>query len=184
MNSLQGRLLLASPELRDPNFFHTVVLIVRHDDDGALGLVLNHPLSVRLKQVWGQIGAGEPARDDLIHLGGPCEGPLMALHDEPTLGETEALPGVHFTTGRDLLELLAADPSRQARFFAGFAGWSAGQLEGEMSEGSWETLQATPPHVFDADAADQWEKLTRELAGQKIMGMMNIRHVPPDLRLN
>ena len=183
MNSLQGQLLLASPDLRDPNFFHTVVLMVRHNDEGALGLVLNRPLNVRLGDVWNQVGEGAPARNDVIHLGGPCEGPLMALHDEPTLGESEALAGVHFATSRELLEQLVADPTRQASFFAGFAGWSPGQLEGEMSEGSWLTMPATPAHVFAADA-DLWDKLTRELSGRQIIDTLHIRHVPPDLRMN
>lgn len=183
MNSLQGRLLLASAELRDPNFFHTVVLMVRHNDEGALGLVLNRPLNVRLSQVWSQVGSGEPVRNDVIHLGGPCEGPLMAVHDEPTLGENEVLPGVHFCTARDALEQLAAAPDRHARFFAGFAGWSAGQLEGEMAEGSWRTLPATVEHVFAADA-DLWDRLMREFSGQQILDTLHIRHVPPDLRMN
>jgi putative transcriptional regulator len=183
MNSLQGHLLLASADLRDPNFFHTVVLMVRHNDEGALGLVLNRPLSVRLSQVWNQVGDGEPRRDDVIHLGGPCEGPLMALHDEPTLGDSEALSGVHFCTSRELLEQLVADTSRQARFFAGFAGWSSGQLEGELAEGSWLTMPATVEHVFSVEP-DLWEMLTRELSGKQILDTLHIRHVPPDLRMN
>lgn len=183
MSSLQGQLLLASAELRDPNFFHTVVLMVRHNDEGALGLVLNRPLEVRLPQVWDQVGAGQPARSDVIHLGGPCEGPLMALHDDPTLGESEVLPGVHFCTARDALEQLAADTARQAKFFAGFAGWSAGQLEGEMAEGSWRVLPATVEHVFIADA-DLWDRLMREHSGKQILDTLHIRHVPPDLRMN
>jgi putative transcriptional regulator len=183
MNSLQGYLLLASPDLRDPNFFHTVVLIVRHNDDGALGLVLNRPLNVRLQQVWQGIGATPSARDDVIHLGGPCEGPLMTLHEDPAIGESEVFDGVHFSTNRDLLEQLVADASRQARFFAGFAGWGSGQLEKEMEEGSWLTLPATTAHVFEAEP-DLWAKLMREISGQQILSTLNIKHVPPDLRAN
>jgi len=183
MSSLQGHLLLASAELRDPNFFHTVVLMVRHNDEGALGLVLNRPLDVRLAQVWNQVGAGVPVRNDVLYLGGPCEGPLMAVHDEPALGESEVLPGVHFCTARDALEQLAADPERQARFFAGFAGWSAGQLEGELDEESWRILPATVEHVFAAEA-ELWDRLTREHAGKQILDTLHIRHVPPDLRMN
>lgn len=183
MNSLQGYLLLASPDLRDPNFFHTVVLMVRHDDDGALGLVLNRPLNVRLQQVWKDMGSAVPVRNDVIHLGGPCEGPLMALHDDPTLGETEVIPGIQFCTNRDLLEQLAADNARQARFFAGFSGWGAGQLEKEMDEGSWLTLPVTAEHVYDSES-DLWGKLMRELTGRQILSTLNIRHVPPDLRMN
>lgn len=183
MNSLQGSLLIASAELRDPNFFHTVVLLVRHNDEGALGLILNRPLNVRLHQVWEQMGLQAALRNDVIHLGGPCEGPLMALHDEPNLGETEAPAGVHFTTNRDALELLVREPDRQARFFAGFSGWGSGQLESEMKEGSWLVLPATPQHVFDAET-DLWDKVTREIHGREILSTLNIRHVPPDLRMN
>ena len=107
----------------------------------------------------------------------------MALHDEPTLGENEVIGGVHFCTERDMLAQLAADPSRQARFFAGFSGWGPGQLEGEMEEGSWLTLPAVAKHIFDP-TDDLWNVLLRDLSGRKILDTLHIRHVPPDLRMN
>jgi putative transcriptional regulator len=183
MDSLQGQLLLASPDLRDPNFFHTVVLLVRHNEEGALGLVLNRPLNVRLGQVWKEIGVGPAARNDVIHLGGPCEGPLMALQDKPEFGESEVVPGVYFCTNRELLELVVGDASQQARFFAGFSGWGPGQLEKEMDEASWLVLPAAAVHVYDAET-DLWSKLMRELSGREILSTLHIRHVPPDLRMN
>lgn len=183
MQSLQGKLLIASPELRDPNFFHTVVLMVRHNVEGALGLVLNRPLSVRLPEVWSQVSTAECRRSDLIHLGGPCEGPLMAVHDWAELGETEISSGLHFSTDRSALEQLAADPERQIRFFAGFAGWSAGQLEAELAEDSWLTLPGAEQHVFTIEN-DLWDKVMRELKGREILDVLKIREVPPDLRAN
>lgn len=183
MDSLQGQLLLASADLRDPNFFHSVVLLVRHNEEGALGLVLNRPLEARLEQVWKEIGIGRPARNDVIHLGGPCEGPLVALHEVAELGESEVVPGVHFSSNRDMLEQLVGDPARQARFFAGFSGWGPGQLENEMTEDSWLLLPAEAKHVFSAEV-DLWSLLMREISGREILSKLQIRHVPPDLRMN
>lgn len=183
MESLQGHLLIASPELRDPNFFHTVVLLVRHNVEGALGLVLNRPLSVRLRQVWKQVEDTECVRNDQIYLGGPCEGPLMALHDRIDLSETEATVGLYFSTDRAALAHLAADAERQVRFFAGFSGWGAGQLEGELVEQSWLTLPATVEHVFDSEV-DLWDKVVRQVKGAEILKTLGIRGAPPDLRAN
>ena len=183
MESLQGKLLIASPELRDPNFFHSVVLLVRHNVEGALGLVLNRPLNVRLPQVWDQVSNAECRRNDLIYLGGPCEGPLMAVHDQAALSETEVPGGFHFATDRAALEQLASEPERLVRFFAGFAGWSEGQLEAELAEDSWLTLPATAQHVF-ATETDLWDKVMRELKGREILDVLKIREVPPDLRAN
>src|SRR5688500_20101812 len=88
MKDRRGQLLIASPRLRDPNFFKTVVLLVKDDDDGALGVILNRPLEITVadaiaEQVSVAEGAAEP-----IHQGGPCEGPLTALHANfPAAGE-------------------------------------------------------------------------------------------------
>ncbi|MBL9081146.1 MAG: YqgE/AlgH family protein [Planctomycetales bacterium] len=183
MESLQGQLLIAAPELRDPNFSQTVVLLVRHNDEGALGLVLNRPLKVRLQEVWKQVGEAVCARDDVIYLGGPCEGPLMALHDRVELSEADVPAGLCFSTDRAALSQLADDTKSQVRFFAGFAGWGAGQLESELAEDSWLTTPATPAHVFDV-FPDLWDKTFREVKGREILGTLGIRGMPKDLRSN
>jgi putative transcriptional regulator len=183
MPSLEGHLLIASKELRDPNFARTVVLMVRHNEEGALGLILNRPLDVRLRQIWEQVSSSSCARNDAIHLGGPCEGPLMALHEEPSLGETQVVGGLYFCTHQNYLEELAGDLERNVRFFAGFSGWAAGQLEGEMDQDSWLTLPAKAQHAF-AEVVDLWDQVTREVAGKRILETLKIREVPPDLRMN
>lgn len=183
MPSLEGHLLIASKELRDPNFSRSVVLLVRHNDEGALGLILNRPLEVRLRQVWEQVSSSPCKRDDAIHLGGPCEGPLMALHDQAPLGESQVVDGLYFCTHRDYLEELAGDTEHNVRFFAGFSGWAAGQLEGEMEQDSWLTLPAKSQHAF-AEEVDLWDQVMREVAGKRILETLKIREVPPDLRMN
>jgi putative transcriptional regulator len=183
MDSLQGKLLVASPDLRDPNFFHSVVLLVRHSADGALGLVLNRPLEIRLKQVWHQVSEVPCVRDDRIFLGGPCEGPLMALHDDPTLGDAEAGGGLFFSTDREYLEQLAADPERRVRFFAGYSGWGANQLEAELAERSWLPVDVKAAHAFEADD-ELWDRAMRDVSGRKVLDLLGIRDVPPDLRVN
>jgi putative transcriptional regulator len=183
MDTLEGHLLLASPELQDPNFFHSVVLLLRHNDEGAFGLVLNRPLQVRLHDIWQQISSKPAQRNDLVFLGGPCEGPLMALHDDPTLSESEGTRGIHFCSDRDLLTQLAAAPERQVKFFVGFSGWGPGQLEGELDEGSWLTLPAVAANIFDAHD-DLWDRVLRDVHGRQLLDRLHIRHVPPDLRMN
>jgi len=183
MDSLQGQLLVASPDLRDPNFHHSVVLLVRHNDDGALGLVLNRPLEVRLQQVWNQVSKKPCERDDRIFLGGPCEGPLMALHEDIALGDDVAGEGLFFSTEEELLEQLAADAARRVKFFVGYAGWSGGQLEAELAERSWIPLPAKPAHVFEAED-ELWARAMRDVSGRKVLDILGIRDVPPDLRVN
>jgi len=80
MKSLQGHLLIASPTLLDPNFRKSVVLLVQHNEEGAMGLVLNRPTETKLCEAWTQVAETDCASDASLNLGGPCEGPLMALH--------------------------------------------------------------------------------------------------------
>ncbi len=139
MESLQGLLLVASPELADPNFRKTVVLIVRHSaDEGTLGLVLNRHTSTSVRELWQRMGQENCKRDTPLSLGGPCEGPLMALHTDAQVAELEVLPGLYFTASSDQLRALVDEDENAgpARFFFGYAGWAAGQLEMELQAGA------------------------------------------------
>src|ERR1041384_3511863 len=98
MKSLQGHLLVASPQLLDPNFLQTVIVIVQHNEDGALGLVLNRPTQTPIDQAWSQVCDIPCSRQDLLGWGGPCQSILMLLHTQADASELEVLPGVYFTT--------------------------------------------------------------------------------------
>src|ERR671912_731965 len=102
----KGQLLVASRQLKDPNFARSIVLIVQHDEGGAVGLVLNRPLEISVADaVSGDVFAAVDV-ENVVHQGGPCPGPLMVLHGDAVAGGDEVLPGVRFTSQRDEIESL------------------------------------------------------------------------------
>ena len=172
LTTLRGKFLLAGGNLIEPNFARTVILVVRHDADGALGLVVNRPLGVTLDEACGEaVTAARGVAVPLFH-GGPCSGPVMAVHGVAELARAEAAsdeeedsepwseavgPGVWFTTRTEALvelmgrvrESLSGDDSAVGvKFAAGYAGWGSGQLEAELAEGSWQICDAPPTDVF------------------------------------
>ncbi len=185
MKSLEGHLLIASPSLLDPNFFRTVVLMIRHDADGALGLVLNKPSSKTVRELWGQISNRPCEHDRLIHIGGPVSGPLMALHDEPSLAGLEVLPGLFFTSDSQQIEELIARKGVELTLFYGYAGWGEGQLEQELAAGSWYTLPARHEHIRAGETAMQlWHDVLDEVQKQFFASTLNIEHMPERPELN
>jgi putative transcriptional regulator len=187
MPSLAGQLLLASRRLADPNFFHSVILLVQHGDDGALGLVLNRPLEMTVKQACDDSLEVNCEADSLLHQGGPCDGPLMALHAHVALpghipgAHSEVIDGLYFSTERDELEWLLRQSNPKAKFFVGYSGWSAGQLEREIAIGSWLIADANLQRVFDPAEAQQWTRLVTQLTmGQRI----NSDLIPDDPSVN
>ncbi|HEX8910961.1 MAG TPA: YqgE/AlgH family protein [Humisphaera sp.] len=161
MDSLQGHLLIATPTLSDPNFFHTVVLLVQHGEEGALGLVLNRPLATPVSKVWEQVSDSACLIEGNVFQGGPCEGPLMVVHGSGDASDLEVMPGVYFSTNRDAIEKLVESGADPTRFFIGYAGWTAGQLEAELASDSWLTVKADPAHLFDPPE-DLWHDLHRQ----------------------
>jgi putative transcriptional regulator len=185
MKSLEGHLLIASPRLLDPNFFRTVVLMVRHDEDGALGLVLNKPSSKSVRELWEQISSTPCEHNRLIHIGGPVSGPLMALHDEPSLSEVEVLPGVYFTSDSQQIEELIARKGVELTLFYGYAGWGEGQLESELATGSWYTLPAKREHILAGESAmELWREVLAEVQKQFFASTLRIQHLPDEPELN
>ncbi|MHB1036752.1 MAG: YqgE/AlgH family protein [Pirellulales bacterium] len=181
--SLQGHLLIASPKLLDPNFARAVVLIVEHNQQGALGIILNRPMKIALKDAWETTMKTPCESGERLYQGGPCEGPLMVLHAEASLSGTEVLPGVHFTVESNQVEQIVAGNPEPARFFAGFAGWAAGQLEAELAEGAWLTRPATVEQVFSREG-DSWEIAVKESSGDTLLADLKIKHIPDDPSVN
>ena len=189
MDSLRGKLLLASRRMADPNFFRTVILMVQHGEDGALGLVLNRPLEMTVKQACDDALELTCCTEDVLHQGGPCQGPLMVLHSDRHIGtghlgkltHDEVFAGVYFSTERDELEWLLKQEKPPAKFFVGYSGWSPGQLETELDSGSWLIVAATKQLVFQPGETEQWSKLvTRLTLGQRI----NADMIPDDPSVN
>ena len=186
MNSLQGHLLIASPQLRDPNFFRSVVLIVQHTREGALGVILNRRTNTTVKELWQAVNESTCESELPLHLGGPVEGPLMAVHTDESQAEIDVVPGAYFTAEPAKLEQFVAQPTdeqAQIRFFVGCAGWGEGQLERELKEDAWLIAPATLDLIF-GNESDLWERATRAAADAKLVSVLHIKHVPTDPSLN
>lgn len=163
--TLTGRLLVATPSLEDPNFDRTVVLLLQHDDtDGAMGLVLNRPSGLPLEE---ELGAWGPlaAPPDEVFIGGPVQ-PEVAIALGWLDTGAEVPDGVQpVMDGLGVVDLRRSPAElpqlRAVRVYAGYAGWSAGQLEAEISSGSWFTLDAQPTDPATADPDALWRDVFR-----------------------
>ncbi len=182
MESLEGQLLLASPQLLDPNFVRSVILLVEHNDMGALGLVLNRPTGKTVQELWKQVGEAPCDNQNPIHLGGPVSGPLMAIHATGTLAEMEIVEGVYFAAKKQNLDALVRH-KEGFKIFVGHAGWGPGQLEGEIEQGAWKAVPAHAEDVFDA-GEDLWQRLMQRSMTGMLPEMLHLKHVPPDPSLN
>jgi putative transcriptional regulator len=170
-DSIQGQVLIAAPMLCDPNFFRAVVYIAKHDAEGAFGVVLNRPSNMRLEDVIEQARGRRPARSDAIYLGGPVEGPLLALHGQQNLGEP-CTDDIWLTSDDDHLMLLCDQLGIEARFFSGYSGWGPGQLEQELAAGGWLIGPLERDYLF-GNPDDIWEDSV------KIQGREVLRAVVP-----
>lgn len=186
MASLQGNFLIASPASPyggDINFNRSVVLMVKHDDEGAFGLVLNRPTGNTVAEVWKLVSEASSDRQDPIYLGGPVQGPLMAVHGLASAAESEILEGVFLSAHKDQLKEVVAAEDTPFRLFTGYSGWGAGQLEGELEAGGWLIAPATAELVFH-DKDDLWERVMHRVAKDILAPSLKSKHTPPDPTLN
>jgi putative transcriptional regulator len=164
--SLTGRLLVATPELDDPNFDHTIVYMVEHDGSGAMGLVLNRVLGkgpvAELLEGLGVEGEVDPAAEIEVHYGGPVEsGRGFVLHSPDYTGENTVVLSdlVALTTSLDVLSAIAAGNGPKRSLFAlGYAGWAPGQLEAELAVGAWVVVEADEALLFDDETDSKWQR--------------------------
>lgn len=159
--------LIAIPQLGDPNFARSVVLLLHHGPDGALGLVINAPTEMTLGAFAKEhaLPCHSANKDRLIFRGGPVE-PTRGwiLHSDDAAEERqEVLPGLSVSGSVDTLNNLLADGSQQLRLLLGYAGWGAGQLEAEMERGSWITVEASAKHVLETPPEKCWDAVLREM---------------------
>lgn len=172
-DSTVGQLLIAEPLLGDPNFDRTVVLMIEHTDDGALGVVLNRPTDLEVDAVlseWSELAASPP----VLYMGGPVEqnGVLAlgrrAADDAKVPGWTPVLGNVG-TVDLHLEPHEVADGLEGIRFFAGYSGWGGGQLEAELAEGAWLVVPAVTDDVFAPDPDTMWRAVLRRQGGKVSM---------------
>lgn len=180
---LTGRLLVASPWLRDANFARTVVLILGHGDEGALGLVLNRPSSTPVGEAvpnWSDQAATPP----YVYVGGPVElSSAICLARVGAAGGSEGWQPLFGRLGTLDIGLEPEDVGvdvERLRVFAGHAGWAAGQLEGEIEAKMWFVLPADPSDALSEQPATLWGDVLRRQPGPLAM----VANFPTDLSFN
>jgi putative transcriptional regulator len=165
-DSMRGQLLIASPTLVDPNFARTVVFVTEHNDEGAMGIVLNRPSETSVDSVVTELA--EIARDEPIYVGGPVQPEalvLLAEFADPEAAAWIVVADVGLASADvDLDEL--ADAVRQGRVYAGYSGWGPGQLEAELEIDSWIVEPPLPAELFPDDPATLWSDVLARKGGQ------------------
>ena len=182
MDSLRGKLLLASPTMGDPNFARTVVLIAEHTDEGAMGLVLNRPASATVGEAVPDLswlaGDAEP-----VYVGGPVAETAVIVLAEFDLPE---LAGAIVEDDLGFIGADADDPAlldgvvRRARVFAGHAGWGPGQLEDELAEDAWIVEPPRREEVFTDEPDELWAAVLRRKGRRYAL----LSTMPPDPSMN
>lgn len=166
MESLKGSLLISGGGLFDPNFRHTVVLIGEHNDEGALGVVLNRPLATTVEDSVPALGELVPPGASL-YQGGPVQPTSPVLLVElirPDLADLLVFGSVGFLVG-DVPEDMDGK-IRRARVYAGYSGWGPGQLESEMAAGGWIVEPATEDDVFTESPEGLWKSILERKGGE------------------
>ncbi|MDH5543961.1 MAG: YqgE/AlgH family protein [Gammaproteobacteria bacterium] len=167
---LTGHFLIAMPALNDPNFFHSVAYICEHNDEGAMGLVINRPMSVSVGEVLSQLGFAWPSQeiaDQIVMQGGPVETERGFVIHTP-IGEwnatMEVTEEIGVSSSRDILEAIGRGEGPDRMLVAlGYAGWGPGQLETEMAANTWLSVPALADIIFDTPHEKRWEEAARSV---------------------
>jgi len=160
-----GTLLVASPELGDPNFARSVILVLRHDDEGTIGVVLNRPTNLVPATVFPELGANIGGYQGHLFRGGPIAATRLLYIVRglaaATVSGPEVLDKVFLSIDDESLPDMVrlADGTNDLRLYAGHAAWAPGQLQMEINAGGWQLLPGSPELVFHADPGGLWAEL-------------------------
>jgi putative transcriptional regulator len=158
------------PQLLDPNFERTVVLLIHHDADGTFGVVLNRATEINAPSLCATLEIEWKGRaDELIDWGGPVQpqtGWVIFGDDVPVEGTSDATvvtDGVFFAGSLDVLRQVAAQPVDHVKLLLGYAGWGPGQLEGELAQGAWLSAPVSSRVIFEVEPEAMWSQVLRDL---------------------
>jgi putative transcriptional regulator len=173
VDALAPGLLIAMPQLGDPNFHRGVVLMLEHGEGGSMGLVVNRAAPLTLQDVSaGQVLEVAPARlQEAVFVGGPIEPQRgFVLHDAVGVDEAhEVLPGLFLSVTMQSLGPLLSGGEHHLRFCLGYAGWGPRQLEDEISKGAWLFTEASAGAVFEVAPEQLWESTLRGMGVEPAM---------------
>lgn len=183
-HSLQGMFLMSAGHLRDPNFHRTVVLMLEHTPEGAMGLVINRPSAMTIRKAL-SVGGTVNKGDAPVFVGGPVEpNSLFILHNCAALGSTdrEIAPGIFLAGSEHSFDAVVKpqEPENTLRFrlLSGYSGWGTGQLESELARGDWLILPADASLVLEDDPYGVWEVCLRRI--QRTSRLLNVEVRNPE----
>ena len=159
-----GRLLVASRKMRDPRFAKSVILILRYEEQGALGLIVNQPTVVLLADLLPEV-KDLKERGDRVYLGGPVDknGMMFLLRsDSPPADARRIFADVYVGAGRERFDEVIVQDGARFRSYVGYAGWAPGQLEGELKREDWHVLPGDADVVFSGAPEGVWDKLIKK----------------------
>lgn len=183
MQTIKGKALVASPHLMDGNFMRSVVYILRHDEEGAFGLILNRPTPVTVGQLLEELLEQNIPNPSPIFYGGPVDGPLMVLHDQSSESDSDEDLSVHLATEQDRIIELCEHPQGNYRVFDGYSGWSSGQLDSELKSGGWLIWDIDAESIF-ADPETIWKTAIRKIGLDIVAANIAPTRIPNDPALN
>ena len=184
MNSLKGHLLIATPQLHSPIFFQSVIIMLDHSEEGAMGVILNRPMETTVADISDQVFEESIDWEKPLRFGGPVTGPLMVIHCDEDLSDQEVIAGVFNTIEASKIKELIRRRVEPSLIVANYSGWGPGQLESEFDVDSWLTLPATAEHIFWAGSKELWHVAVNAINARKLSEFLNIRELPPDPTLN
>lgn len=184
MQSLKGHFLIAVPELSSPMFARSVILMLEHNDEGAMGLIVNQPINTMVTDLAGKVFEEDFVWSKPLYLGGPVPGSLIVLHTCKELGDYEIIPGVNVTLEGSAVQKIIRKRAEPSLVIANYSGWAPGQLEGEFNRDSWTTLPASPEHVFWTGERDLWNVVVSKVNARKLSDFLGLQAYPADPTLN
>ncbi|MGE0868838.1 MAG: YqgE/AlgH family protein [Kofleriaceae bacterium] len=168
--NLAPGLLLAMPQLADPNFTRAVILMIEHSDQGSFGLVINHPSPIKASELLDSLEMHWRGEDTaVVWAGGPVSPSTgWVLHEpvgiaQPGQGTIAITSSISLSTSPDRLRAIASSPPRNIRLLLGYSGWGPGQLAAEMSRGAWLHTAAEPRLIFETPPERMWDTAIQSL---------------------
>ncbi len=178
--NFNNQILIALPDMQDERFKNAVILICEHNEDGAMGLVLNHPMDLETEQVFQDLNLNEPLNNHTVSDGGPLNkncGFVLHNNNQSFDSTINIRNNLSLTTSKDLLKQIADhDFLDQWQFILGYSAWSKGQLENEIAENTWLTCPADINLIFNTDVDKQWQSALALIGINDYINISGIGH--------
>jgi putative transcriptional regulator len=183
MESVEGKLLVAAPHLLDPNFYRAVVLVVRHDEEGAYGLILNRPTNQHIGPLMEMLLETPCDFPGCILCGGPVEGPLVVLHNQECDADICCGHNLYLSSCQERVKELVHRSDVRLLMFDGYAGWGPNQLDEELRRGGWLVADLNPQELFDSTDLI-WENCIQRIGRDILSCQIHEDRIPRDPSMN